>query len=201
MTYFTVTKNGKEVSTDLYDWNEEAKIFSTNECGLDIDFSGINGLNFKTGSYCSFKTGSECIFDTGYICSFKTGSECTFDTGPSCTFDTGSFCIFKTGSYCSFKTGSDCLFKTGSSCTFESSSNCTFDTGSECTFKTGYDCVIVRRDVFEVIQPKSGIKIKINLNKALESRFVEVKPHIITISGKDIEISEESYFKLKESLK
>ena len=40
--------------------------------------------------------------------------------------------------------------------------NCTFDTAWECTFKTGKDCVIVRRDIFEIIQPEEGQEIKLN---------------------------------------
>ena len=48
---------------------------------------------------------------------------------------------------------SDCIFKTGS--------YCTFNTGSGCTFKTGKNCVVVRRDIYEVIELKSGQKIKL----------------------------------------
>jgi hypothetical protein len=33
---------------------------------------------------------------------------------------------------------------------------------SECTFKTGEGCVVVRRDVYEVIELKKGEKIKLN---------------------------------------
>ena len=46
------------------------------------------------------------------------------------------------------------------SCTFNTDSDCTFDTGSDCTFNTDSDCVIVRRDIFEVIQPEEGTTIK-----------------------------------------
>ena len=42
---------------------------------------------------------------------------------------------------------------------------CTFETGSDCTFKTGNDCVIVRRDVFEVIQPEVGTTYKLCTHK------------------------------------
>jgi len=70
-----------------------------------------------------------------------------------CTFDTGHYCTFDTGHYCTFDTGSNCTFKTGY--------NCTFDTGYNCTFDTGKNSVIVRREVFEVIQPKAGEVIKL----------------------------------------
>ena len=77
------------------------------------------------------------------------------------TFNTGSDCTFKTGSYCIFKTGSHCTFNTGSDCTFNTESGCTFKTESHCTFKTGENCVVVRKDTYEVIELKSGQKIKL----------------------------------------
>ena len=78
------------------------------------------------------------------------------------SFKTSSHCTFKTGSCCTFKTGSHCTFKTGWNCTFDTGSNCTFKTSSNCTFKTGYDCVVVRHDIYEVIELKGGVKIKLN---------------------------------------
>ena len=81
---FKVTKDGKELSPDLYTWDEETKTFSTNEDKLVLDFSGWDGVTFKTGSFCTFKTGAYCTFDTWHDCIFKTESDCTFDTGPKC---------------------------------------------------------------------------------------------------------------------
>jgi len=37
-----------------------------------------------------------------------------------------------------------------------------FGTASDCTFKTGYECVVVRRDIYEVIELDEGQKIKLN---------------------------------------
>jgi len=79
----------------------------------------------------------------------------------SVTFTTSSYCTFKTGSDCTFTTGSDCTFKTNSYCTFTTDSGCTFKTGSYCTFTTGKDSVIVRRDVFEVIQPEPDVALQL----------------------------------------
>jgi hypothetical protein len=90
---FSVTKNGVELSSELYNWDEKTKTFSTNENDLVLDFSGINGLTFKTGSYCTFKTGPGCTFKTYSYCTFDAGSDCTFKTGSDCTFDTGSNCV------------------------------------------------------------------------------------------------------------
>jgi hypothetical protein len=140
-----VLKDGKPLDLDLFTWDEKTRTFSSPEDCLVLDFSGI--------PYCTFKTGSDCTFDTGPNCTFKTDSDCTFDTGPYCTFDTGPYCTFKTGPNCTFDTGSDCTFKT--------SSYCTFKTGPYCTFDTGPYCVIVRRDIFEVIQPLEGEKIQL----------------------------------------
>ena len=69
---------------------------------------------------------------------------------------------FKTGFRCTFDTGSHCTFNTGYECTFDTGSDCTFKTGYECTFKTGYQCVVVRRDVYEVIELDGTKKIKLN---------------------------------------
>ena len=175
---YSITKNGKPLDKKLYTIDEKTKTFSSNESGLVLDFSNEYGWVFDTGSsctfktgpdctfktsfYCTFKTSSDCTFDTGSNCIFKTGSDCTFDTGPDCTFDTGPDCTFNTSYYCTFDTGSNCIFKTGSDCTFDTGPDCTFNTGSDCTFNTSYKCVVVRRDIYEVIELEEGKKIKLN---------------------------------------
>ena len=146
MKNFSITKNGKPLDKSLYIRDEKTKTLSTNEYWLVLDFSDYSYCTFKTGSYCTFKTGSRCTFDTGSGCTFNTGSRCTFDTGSCCTFDTGS----------------DCTFDTSSDCTFDTSSDCIFDTGYGCTFNAGSRCVVVRRDVYEVIELKEWQKIKLN---------------------------------------
>jgi uncharacterized cupin superfamily protein len=161
MFNYKVTQHGLELHPSKYTFDENNKVFSSLENDLVLDFSTVDGFTFKTGSDCTFKTGSDCTFTTIHDCTFITGSSCTFKTGSYCTFKTGNYCTFNTGFNCTFKTGSDCTFKTGSSCTFDTGYNCTFDTnyactfktGSACTFKTGSQCVIVRRDIFQIIQP------------------------------------------------
>ena len=74
-----------------------------------------------------------------------------------CTFKTGSDYVFKTGYNCKFKTGPNCIFETGSNCIFDTGPDCTFDTGSNCKFKTGSDCVVVRKDVFQVIELQNQV--------------------------------------------
>ena len=80
---------------------------------------------------------------------------------------------FKTEFYCTFKTGSYCNFKTGS--------HCTFDTLWGCTFKTGYECVVVRRDIFEVIEIPEDTKIKLN---GYNVKGYEIIPEKYTIKVK-----------------
>ena len=80
----------------------------------------------------------------------------TLSTNEGCLvldFRNISNCTFKTGSYCTFDTGSNCIFDTGS--------NCTFDTGSGCTFKTDSYCVVIRRDIYQVIELTENQKIKL----------------------------------------
>ena len=161
-----VSKNGKPLDLNLFNWDEETKTFSSSENYLVIDFNNIHCVTFTTGSVCTFKT--------GWGCTFKTGSGCTFKTEGDCTFKTGWGCTFKTGSGCTFKTEGDCTFTTGWGCTFK--------TGSGCTFKTGCGCVILRRDIFEVIQTKKGEEIQIcpnNIKGHLVNGLFDGKPHII----------------------
>ena len=153
MTY-SITKNGVPLDKSLYTIDKKTKTFSSNEDGLVLDFINEFKWAFDTGYGCTFNTGPCCTFNTGYDCTFKTGSGCTFKTGSSCTFNTGSGCTFNTENYCTFNTGPCCTFNTGPCCTF--------NTGYDCTFKTGGDCVVVRRDVYEVIELKEGVKIKLN---------------------------------------
>ena len=100
--------------------------------------------------------------ESGLVLDFSDEYGWVFDTSFDCTFKTGSYCTFKTGFDCTFDTGSGCTFETSFDCTFETSSDCTFDTGSSCIFNTGYKCVVVRRDIYEVIELEEGKKIKLN---------------------------------------
>ena len=68
---------------------------------------------------------------------------------------------------------------------FGGESGCTFKTGSYCTFKTGSDCVVVRRDVYEVIELKENVKIKLNEYSIKGYTKVEEEPTEMTI--KEIE--------------
>ncbi len=179
---FSVTQDGKKLDPRNYTWDEKTKTFSTKENNLVLDFSNWNGCTFKTGSHCTFKTGSHCTFKTDFCCTFYTGSCCTFTTGSDCTFKTDSGCTFNTGSGCTFNTDSGCMFKTGFGC----------------TFKTGAKCVVVRWDVFEVIQLVENQTIKLNTFEVPGYQVIE--KHVISIDGKEIELSEESYQNLKKSL-
>ena len=133
----------------------------TFKTGSNCMFKAGSNCTFNTGSICTFNTDYGCTFDTDYRCTFNAGFSCTFNTDYGCTFKAGSNCTFNAGFSCTFKTGSDCTFKTDYGCTFKTSSNCTFNTGFDCTFSTDYrctfnftnkeNCVIVRRDIFEVI--------------------------------------------------
>ena len=147
-----VLQNGKALPKNKYTWDSKRRIFASQENNLVIQYTGT-GCTFDTGAGCTFDTGTGCTFDTGEDCTFKTGSGCTFKTGSGCTFDTGADCTFKTGWGCTFKTGWGCTFDTGT--------GCTFDTGTGCTFKTGEDCVVIRRDIFEIIQLAKGVIFKL----------------------------------------
>ena len=177
-----VLKNGKPLALSKFSWCEETKTFSSKEKSLVIDFTRVDYCTFKTGSYCTFKTGFNCTFKTGSYCTFDTSSYCTFDTYSDCIFKTGSDCTFKTGSYCTFNTGYGCTFKTCYGCTFKTGSDCTFDTGSSCTFNTDYDCVVVRRNIYDVIELEKGIEYKLfpyGSKGFTKDGIYKGKPHII----------------------
>ena len=180
---FSITQNGKELNKKKYNWDENTQTLSTNENNLVLNFSKYNGVTFNTGDYCTFKTGRSCTFKTGRSCTFKTGRSCTFNTGHSCTF--------KTGYYCTFKTGYSCTFNTGYSCTF--------NTSHSCTFACGEKCVCIRRDIYEVIEIPENKTIKLNKYEIKGYSF-QLQKRKIVIDGKEIEMSEESYQNLKESL-
>jgi hypothetical protein len=168
---------GRPLSKKLYTWNENTKTFSTNEEELVLDFTGIDGVTFKAGSYCAFITGSDCTFKTEFDCTFKTGSDCTFKTDRYCAFNTGSNCIFKTDSWCTFKTGF----------------NCTFNTGFDCRFKVGKNCSLIRSDVKGMIEIPANKKIKLNNYGISGYTIIEEKKKIPTCNGKVIEIDGKQY--------
>jgi len=193
-----VLQFGEQISLKDFEWDEDKKIFSTEEASLILSFGDEDGITFKTGHECTFKTGDECTFNTGSrctfdtgsyctfetgdACTFNTGSHCTFDTGYACTFDTGKECTFKTGSYCTFETGDKCTFKTGNESNFDTGSRCTFDTGSYCTFETGKECIVIRRDVYEVIELEEDKTTK--LNDWGKKGYTVVNNEMIEIDGK-----------------
>jgi len=166
-----VLKDGKPLSLDLFTWDEGTKTFSSKMNGLVLDFKGI--------SYCTFNAGSYCTFYTGYNCTFKTGYDCTFDTGSDCTF----------------KTGYDCTFDTGYDCTFDTWSDCTFKTGYDCTFTCKKQCVVIRRDVYEIIEVSEGVTIKLN-GYGIKGYEEVDKKYKLTFEGKEVEISKESAINL-----
>lgn len=142
------------------------------------------GKSLSKGKYTwDTKTKTFSTEENNLVLDFTGISGITFKTGHNCTFKTGNCCIFNTGSGCIFNTCDDCIFNTGS--------NCTFDTGHSCTFNTDVYCIVIRRDTFEIIIPKNT---RIKLNAYGVSGYIEIKStKIITVDGKDIEISAESF--------
>jgi hypothetical protein len=181
MIKFSVTKDGEVLDPRLYTWDEKTKTFSSEEDGLVLDFTDVDGVTFKTGSDCTFITDSYCAFNTVSSCTFLTGSYCVFYTGSSCTFVTSYSCTFKTGHSCTFKTGSDCAFNTGYSCIFE----------------VGKNCSLIRYDVSGVTEIPTDKKIKLNDYKIAGYTIIEEKKETPTCNGKVVEI-EGIQYKLTE---
>ncbi len=98
------------------------------------------------------------------------------------TFNTESNCVFKTESYCRFNTNYNCQFNTGAYCVFNTGTDCIFKTNYNCQFNTGSDCVVVRKDIYEIIELEAGVKIKLN-NYCIKG-YEEIKEQ-----SEDIEIT------------
>ena len=133
-----VLQFGEQISLKDFEWDEDKKIFSTEEASLILSFGDEDGITFKTGHECTFKTGDECTFNTG--------------------------------------------------------SRCTFDTGSYCTFETGKECIVIRRDVYEVIELEEDKTTK--LNDWGKKGYTVVNNEMIEIDGKNFSTSA-----IKEALK
>jgi hypothetical protein len=198
MIRFSVTKNGKVLDPSLYTWDEKVRTFFSNENGLVLDFTGVDGVTFKTSYNCTFNTGSFCAFNTSFNCTFNTGLGCAFITSHSCTFNTGSDCTFKTGLGCTFNTnfGAFCTFHTGFRCTFKSGPSCTFITGHSCTFEVGENCFVRRSDVkgFKgVTEIPTGKKIQLNDYEIAGHTIIEEEKETPTYNGKVVEIDGKQY--------
>jgi hypothetical protein len=177
MIKFSVTKYGIPLDPSLYTWDEKVRTFSSKEEGLVLDFTGVDGVTFKTYS--------SCIFKTGHSCTFKTGHSCTFNTRYSCTF--------KTDSHCTFKTDSHCTFDTGPSCTFKTDFYCAFNTGPSCIFEVGVNCCLIRYDVKGVTEIPAYKKIQLNGYETAGYTVIEEKKEVPTCNGKVIEIDGKQY--------
>ena len=134
-----------------------------------------------------------------YIWDEKTRTLLTTENGLVLDFSSINEITFKTGYGCTFKTGYGCTFDTGFMCNFNTGLMCTFRIGFGCIFNIGEKCVIIRKDIFEVIQSIEPMKIKLNSYYIPGYTIIEDKK-VITIDGKDIEISQESYENLRKQL-
>ena len=110
------------------------------------------------------------------------------------TFNTGDWCIFDTGDGCVFETGDRCVFNTDDNCQFKTDGGCIFYTADSCEFKTGEECVVVRRDIYEVIElPKDQrIRLKEYAIKGYEVIEEEEKKEeeIMILNGKKYKLTE-----------
>ena len=97
--------------------------------------------------------------------------------------------MFYTGDGCVFYTGEGCTFTTGDECVFETGGCCSFDTANSCEFETGEECVVVRRDIYEVIELVEGQKIKLK-GYTIKGYEVIEKEKSIVLDGKKYKLTE-----------
>ena len=89
-------------------------------------------------------------------------------------------------SNCTFVTGWNCKFDTGRYCKFDTEDGCTFNTRDGCTFKTGSECVVVRRDVYEIIEIPEGKKIRLNGYGVKGYKVLVKKPKKVVLTMDEI---------------
>jgi len=133
-------------------------------------FKTHDGCKLTAGSACTIKAGMECIIFAGSSCNIKTSHECNIHTSHSN--------IIGTANRCNIFVGDDCTIRTGENCHIDAGDDCNIDTGYECyitvgddvvvkaswgsTIKGGKNCLVIRRDVYEVIELVEGQTIKLN---------------------------------------
>ena len=65
-----------------------------------------------------------------------------------------------------------------------------FNTSSNCTFKTGEKCVVIRRDIYEIIELEEWKEIKLNWCMKKGFTYIEEKKRSITLELTDKQIEE-----------
>lgn len=85
--------DGSVIDLDDFMWDESTQTFSSDECGLVLDFEDIHNCKFIIRSDCKLRAGSNCLIDSLYNCVLETGDRCTFDVGDDCEVKAGKNCV------------------------------------------------------------------------------------------------------------
>ncbi len=120
------------------------------------DYSTIKAGNSSTidaGNYSTIDAGNSSTIDAGYYSTIKASYYSTIDAGNSSTIDAGYYSTIKASDYSTIKAGN--------SSTIDAGNSSTIDAGYYSTIKAGKECVIIRRDIFEVIQPGENEIVKL----------------------------------------
>ena len=159
-----VSNNGEIVSTELYDWNENTKTFSTNLSELVLDFGEINGVTIKCGHYCTINSGSFCTINSGDYCTINCGNYCTIKCGFGCTINSGDSCTIRTYWNTEIVAGKNCIL------------NYIYDGICECyKLEEKKKYKILKSGKLELIQEKTETELQIDsLKKTIEDANANV---------------------------
>jgi len=158
-----VLQDGKPLSLDKFEWDEKTGTFSSVENHLVLDFKGVDNLTIDCGYSCTINCGYSCTINCGYSCTINCGSSCTINCGYSCTINCGSSCTI------------NCWY------------SCTINCWYSCTINPkGDECVVVRRDVYEVIELTKGKKIKLNEYGVKGYKVLVKKPKKVVLTMDEI---------------
>jgi hypothetical protein len=178
---FTVSKNGKPF-TD-YTWDEKAKTFSSDANGLVIDMSDMSEVTVA------------CGWESTVTCGWYSTVKCGWYSTVTC----GGHSTVKCGRYSTVTCGVGSTITCGECSTVTCGVGSTITCGECSTVKAeGEYVVVTRRDCQDFFRLDNQT-IKTNSYRVVGYEVVEPKK-IITIDGKDIEISKESYDSLVAGL-
>ena len=174
-----VLQNGKPLALSKFTWCEKTMTFSSDEDNLVFAFQNIEGVkiisrdwSIQTAGYNSTQTaGNGSTQKAGHNSTQKAGAYSTQTAGAGSTQKAGHNSTQTAGAYSTQTAGAYSTQKAGAYSTQTAGAGSTHFIDDRCQVATGYesiihvngnDCAIINRNVFELIQPKSGDIIQIS---------------------------------------
>ena len=117
--------------------------------------------------------------EDGLVLDFKGVDNLTINCRNYCAINCESFCTIDCMSFCTINCGFSCTINCGSSCTINCRHYCTIN-------PKGDECVVVRRDVYEIIEIPEGKKIRLNEYGVKGYKVLVKKPKKVVLTMDEI---------------